>query len=95
MPNLTPADFAKNIAKYPITQMFTIPPLLRFLTRTPQDPEVLQRLASMTSIICAAAPLGPELQAEFKEKIRLASPSGTLNVRIMQAWGMTELTTIV
>ena len=92
MQNLEPASFAINIVRYPITHLFTIPSIIHFLTRTDQPREVMQSLASLTSITCSAAPLGATLQNDFVEKLRLATSDGILKTKIMQEWGLTETT---
>src|SRR5579859_7041467 len=87
--------FANNIARYPITQLYTIPSVILFLTRTPLPTEVTERLAGLTNIVCSAAPLGKKLQIEFMEKLRATTTDGMLKPKVMQIWGMTELTTVV
>jgi|SRR5579859_3582096 len=90
------AKFVKFLAIFPITIMFTIPPLIRYLalSSTPDTVAALERIANMYIFGIGAAPLGADLEAQFMAKITAAG-KGTSKVRVMQAYGMTELSAAV
>jgi acyl-CoA synthetase (AMP-forming)/AMP-acid ligase II len=49
----------------------------------------------MNMVMCAGAPLGPELELEFTRKLRAHSPNGEPKAKFMSIFGMSELTGMV
>jgi 4-coumarate--CoA ligase len=74
-------DFLGVIQKYRITHLQVAPPILIMLDKRSETPNY--DLSSLKSILCGAAPLSRELQNIVQRK---------LNVNVVQAWGMTEVT---
>ncbi|KAF2483340.1 4-coumarate-CoA ligase [Neohortaea acidophila] len=64
-----------------ITHIQTAPPVLVMLAKRPETEKY--DLSSLVNITCGAAPLSKELQNEVSDKLKL---------KIVQTWGMTELT---
>ncbi|KAF2702859.1 acetyl-CoA synthetase-like protein [Pleomassaria siparia CBS 279.74] len=73
--------FLENIQKHRITHIQTAPPVLVMLAKTPDTRRY--DLSSLQNILCGAAPLSKELQNEVSAKCHL---------KVVQTWGMTELT---
>ncbi|KAF1954215.1 acetyl-CoA synthetase-like protein [Byssothecium circinans] len=73
--------FLENIQKHRITHIQTAPPVLVMLAKRPETQNY--DLTSLQNILCGAAPLSKELQNEVSTK---------LNLKVVQTWGMTEVT---
>ncbi|KAF2798864.1 4-coumarate-CoA ligase [Melanomma pulvis-pyrius CBS 109.77] len=73
--------FLENIQNHHITHIQTAPPVLVMLAKRPETDKY--DLSSLQNILCGAAPLSKELQNEVSAKYDL---------KIVQTWGMTELT---
>lgn len=73
--------FLNNIQRYAITHLQTAPPVLVMLAKHPKTKDY--DLSSLQNILCGAAPLSKELQNEVSDRLQL---------KIVQTWGMTELT---
>ena len=74
-------QFLKNIQRYAITHLQTAPPVLVMLAKHPETKNY--DLSSLQNILCGAAPLSKELQNEVSDRFKL---------KVVQTWGMTELT---
>lgn len=74
-------DFLKNIEKYKVTALQTVPPVVVMLSKRPET--VKYDLSSIEYILCGAAPLSREMQNDVMSK---------LGCVIAQGWGMTETT---
>ncbi|PHH93259.1 hypothetical protein CDD83_9529 [Cordyceps sp. RAO-2017] len=73
--------FLATIERFRITSLHLVPPVLVMLSKRPETSRF--DLSSLTDIMCGAAPLSRELQAECQTRF---------GVNIRQAWGMTEAT---
>ncbi|KAF1814756.1 4-coumarate-CoA ligase [Eremomyces bilateralis CBS 781.70] len=73
--------FLSNIQKYRITHLQTAPPVIVMLAKRPECNSF--DLSSLRNIVSGAAPLANTLQNEVSDKY---------NLRIVQTYGMTELT---
>lgn len=73
--------FLENIQKHRITHIQTAPPVLVMLSKRPETSKY--DLSSLQNILCGAAPLSKELQNEVSAKC---------NLKVVQTWGMTEVT---
>ena len=75
------AHFLEAVQRYRISSAFLTPPILVDLTKSP----LVDRydISSLRSILCAAAPLGPELEQAAADKLGCA---------VRQGYGMTEAT---
>ncbi|KAF2646696.1 4-coumarate-CoA ligase 2 [Massarina eburnea CBS 473.64] len=73
--------FLQNIQNHRITHIQTAPPVLVMLAKRPETKSY--DLSSLQNILCGAAPLSKELQNEVSAKCDL---------KVVQTWGMTELT---
>lgn len=81
MKSFSYAAFLGHIQQHRITHIQTAPPILVMLAKRP---ETLQYdLGSLKNILCGAAPLSKELQNEV---------SARCGLKVVQTWGMTELT---
>lgn len=74
-------DFLSVIQKYQITHLQVAPPILIMLDKRSESSKF--DLSSLKGILCGAAPLSRELQNTVQRK---------LNLNVVQAWGMTEVT---
>lgn len=74
-------QFLNYIQHYKITHLQTAPPLLVMLAKRPESQKF--NLSSLENILCGAAPLSKELQNEVSDRFKL---------KVVQTWGMTELT---
>lgn len=74
-------SFLRHIAAHRVTHIQTAPPVVVMLAKRPETRD--HDLSSLVNILCGAAPLSAELQNEV---------SDGLGVKIVQTWGMTELT---
>lgn len=81
MSEFTFEQFLNAIQQYKITSLQVVPPILKMLTQRAETEQY--NLASITGIICGAAPLPHDLQNECRRKF---------GVNVRQGWGMTELT---
>lgn len=75
------AKFLGNIQKYRVTHIQTAPPVLVMLAKRPETMDY--DLSSLQNILCGAAPLSKELQNEVQTRF---------NLKVVQTWGMTEVT---
>ena len=74
-------NFLENIQNHRITHIQTAPPVLVMLAKRPETQKY--DLSSLQNILCGAAPLSKELQNEVSAKC---------NLKVVQTWGMTEVT---
>lgn len=74
-------DFLRTIQQYRITHLQVAPPILIMLDKRPETSTY--DLSSVRNILCGAAPLSRELQNNIQERFK---------VRVVQGWGMTEVT---
>ena len=74
-------DFLAAIQTYRITHLQVAPPILIMLDKRPETARY--DLSSIEAILCGAAPLSRDLQNSVQRR---------LNLRVVQAYGMTELT---
>jgi 4-coumarate--CoA ligase len=74
-------DFLRIIQTKRITTLQLVPPVLVLLAKRPEVAEY--DLSSLKKAVCAAAPLSKELQNEVSQRC---------GMKILQGWGMTELT---
>lgn len=74
-------EFLGHIQNHKITHIQTAPPVLVMLAKRPETDDF--DLSSLQNILCGAAPLSKELQNEVSAKCK---------VKIVQTWGMTEVT---
>lgn len=81
MPTFHYEQFLQTIARYKITMLQIPPPVLTMLCKRPETANY--DLGSLCRILAGAAPLSRELQNEVQSRFR---------VRVIQGWGMTELT---
>jgi acyl-coenzyme A synthetase/AMP-(fatty) acid ligase len=73
--------FLSHIQRHRITHIQTAPPVLVMLAKRPETKKY--DLSSLVNILCGAAPLSKELQNEVSTKF---------NLKVVQTWGMTEVT---
>ncbi|KAL4914625.1 hypothetical protein BDW62DRAFT_219918 [Aspergillus aurantiobrunneus] len=73
--------FLQTIQTFRITHLQTAPPILIMLDKRPETESY--DLSSVTNIICGAAPLSTDLQNTIQRRF---------NLRVVQGWGMTEVT---
>ncbi|KAF2153565.1 4-coumarate-CoA ligase [Myriangium duriaei CBS 260.36] len=74
-------SFLSHLQTHRITHLQTAPPVLVLLAKRPEVAS--HDLSSLRNILCGAAPLSADLQNAVSQK---------LNVKVVQTWGMTELT---
>ncbi|KAF9887229.1 hypothetical protein FE257_010357 [Aspergillus nanangensis] len=74
-------DFLTTIQKFRITHLQVAPPILIMLDKRPETTNY--DLSSVQNILCGAAPLSRELQNNIQNRFKL---------RVVQGWGMTEVT---
>lgn len=74
-------SFLSHLQNHKITHIQTAPPILVMLAKRPETSNY--DLSSLVNILCGAAPLSKELQNEVSQK---------LNLKVVQTWGMTEVT---
>jgi 4-coumarate--CoA ligase len=88
--SLTPCYFMRafnyrqwlgHIQNHKITHIQTAPPILVMLAKRPETQEY--DISSLVNILCGAAPLSKELQNDVSSKC---------NLKVVQTWGMTEVT---
>jgi len=96
MTGIDVAALKKYIIQFPLTRVMTLPPIVHFLNNL-NDPKVFRSLATLRELYVAAAPLGPSLQTEFENKLRAAGRAAGVKheVKVVQIWGMTELSAVV
>ncbi|OQO14039.1 hypothetical protein B0A48_00915 [Cryoendolithus antarcticus] len=75
------AEWLSHIQNHRITHIQTAPPILVMLAKRPETQKY--DLSSLINVLCGAAPLSKELQNEVSEKC---------NLKVVQTWGMTEVT---
>ncbi|KAF2084658.1 4-coumarate-CoA ligase [Saccharata proteae CBS 121410] len=73
--------FLANIERHRVTHIQTAPPILVMLAKRPETARY--DLSSLQNILCGAAPLSKELQNEV---------SARCGLKVVQTWGMTEVT---
>ncbi|KAK3080179.1 hypothetical protein LTS18_002901, partial [Coniosporium uncinatum] len=71
----------ENIQRHKVTHIQTAPPVLVMLAKRPETKDY--DISSLKNILCGAAPLSKELQNEVSDRFKL---------KVVQTWGMTELT---
>ncbi|KAK7545038.1 4-coumarate-CoA ligase [Phyllosticta citribraziliensis] len=81
MRSFTYRKFLEKMQNHRITHLQTAPPIIVMLAKRPETSEY--NLSSLVHILCGAAPLSAELQNEVSDRF---------GVKIVQTWGMTELT---
>lgn len=81
MSRYQPAYFLEAVQQHRISSAFLTPPILVDLTKSPLVDQY--DISSLRSILCAAAPLGPELEQAAADRLRCA---------VRQGYGMTEAT---
>jgi acyl-CoA synthetase (AMP-forming)/AMP-acid ligase II len=74
-------EFLSAIQCHRITHLQVAPPILIMLDKRPETPKY--NLTSLKHIICGAAPLSFDLQNNIQRRF---------GVRVIQGWGMTEVT---
>lgn len=74
-------DFLSIIQHYKITHLHVAPPIVVMLSKRPETANY--DISTVTDMLCGAAPLSKELQNDV---------SSRYGIRIIQAWGMTEVT---
>ncbi|OQO15166.1 hypothetical protein B0A48_00548 [Cryoendolithus antarcticus] len=74
-------EWLSHIQNHRITHIQTAPPILVMLAKRPETQKY--DLSSLINVLCGAAPLSKELQNEVSEKC---------NLKVVQTWGMTEVT---
>lgn len=75
------SKWLSHIQNHGITHIQTAPPILVMLAKREETRKY--DLSSLVNILCGAAPLSKELQNEVSEKF---------NLKVVQTWGMTEVT---
>ncbi|OQV07872.1 hypothetical protein CLAIMM_12231 [Cladophialophora immunda] len=75
-------EFLRHIQTHAITHLQTAPPVLVMLAKRPETENY--DISSLRNILCGAAPLSEELQNEVTSKLN--------GGRVVQTWGMTEVT---
>lgn len=70
-----------HIQNHRVTHIQTAPPILVMLAKRVETKDY--DLSSLVNILCGAAPLSKELQNEVSERF---------NLKVVQTWGMTEVT---
>ncbi|KAK5003756.1 hypothetical protein LTR28_009779, partial [Elasticomyces elasticus] len=75
------AKFLQHIQTHRVTHIQTAPPVLVMLAKRPETQSY--DLGSLVNILCGAAPLSKELQNEV---------SARCGLKVVQTWGMTEVT---
>ena len=75
------AQWLGHIQNHRITHIQTAPPILVMLAKRPETAKY--DLSSLVNVLCGAAPLSKELQNEVSDKC---------NLKVVQTWGMTEVT---
>ncbi|KAF2865819.1 4-coumarate-CoA ligase [Massariosphaeria phaeospora] len=73
--------FLANIQRHRITHLQTAPPVLVMLAKRPETKDY--DLTSLQNVLCGAAPLSKELQNDISTRF---------NLKVVQTWGMTEVT---
>jgi acyl-coenzyme A synthetase/AMP-(fatty) acid ligase len=86
----------KHIVEFKLTRLMTLPPIIHFLNNM-NDPEIFKGMAKLREILIGAAPLGAQIQLEFRDKLHKTVEKMGLNyrVKVVQIWGMTELSAAV
>lgn len=74
--------FLNNLQKYKITHVCVVPPVMVFLAKSPLVDQY--DLSSVKELICGAAPIGKEIEVTVKQRLNIQ--------RVLQAYGLTELT---
>ncbi|KZS94836.1 acetyl-CoA synthetase-like protein [Sistotremastrum niveocremeum HHB9708] len=79
-------DILDSIQKHRITHIYILPSIAVLLMKSPQVKDY--DLSSIIQIACSGAPLGTEVALAVE---KIVDPDGSKNVRLCQAWGMSEL----
>lgn len=85
LPRFEPELYLRNIEKYRPESISVVPPIMLLLAKHP----VVEQydLSSLRRIICAAAPLSPQLREAVELRFKKLYNTTILG---LQAWGMTE-----
>jgi acyl-coenzyme A synthetase/AMP-(fatty) acid ligase len=96
MSQLDVVALRKHIVQFPLTRIVTMPPIIHYFNNL-NDPKVFKSLAALRELFVAAAPMGSQLQLEFKEKLHAAGRAAgqDYDCQVVQLWGMTELAAAV
>jgi 4-coumarate--CoA ligase len=84
MPAFNFDQVLQNVAKFKISNLILVPPIVVALAKHPAVRDGSIDLSSVTSMGSGAAPLGREVS----EEVESIWPKGQVNVK--QGWGMTE-----
>ncbi|CAH1783073.1 unnamed protein product [Owenia fusiformis] len=80
MPKFDPQVYLNSIEKHRATMLHIIPPLVLFLTQSPEVHDI--DISTVNDVFCAAAPLGKTLAEDFTVKMKCD--------RLRQGYGLTE-----
>eukprot|EP00941_MAST-03F_sp_MAST-3F-sp1_P005661 g5661.t1 len=80
MPSHSIESFCSLVEEFKVTRAYIVPPIMIQLAKDPKVDEY--DMSSLRHLISAAAPLGCDIEAEVEARLS--------NVRVKQAWGMTE-----
>jgi acyl-CoA synthetase (AMP-forming)/AMP-acid ligase II len=84
IPRFEPESFLKAIARYRVSHLSVVPPLMHFLATHPAVDE--HDLSSLQKVGCGAAPLSAALEKKVRERIGCS---------VAQGFGMTESSGVV
>jgi 4-coumarate--CoA ligase len=84
IPRFEPESFLKAIARYRVSHLSVVPPLMHFLATHPAVDE--HDLSSLQKVGCGAAPLSAALERKVRERIGCS---------VSQGFGMTESSGVV
>ncbi len=84
MPRFEPESFLKTIARYRVSHLSAVPPLMHFLATHPAVDA--HDLSSLEKVGCGAAPLSAALEQKVRERIGCS---------VAQGFGMTESSGVV
>ncbi|KZT41663.1 acetyl-CoA synthetase-like protein [Sistotremastrum suecicum HHB10207 ss-3] len=79
--------FLDAIQRFRITDLVVVPPVAVLLAKSPLVKKY--DLSSLRTIVSGAAPLGTEVALAVE---KVLDPDGARNVKVAQAWGMSEVT---
>ncbi|CAL4058644.1 unnamed protein product, partial [Meganyctiphanes norvegica] len=82
VPKFDPKTFVKTVADHKLEHLHIVPPILAFLVNSPTATS--KALASLKSIVIAAAPVAPTLAHAIKDKL-------DKDIFFQEAYGMTEV----
>jgi acyl-CoA synthetase (AMP-forming)/AMP-acid ligase II len=84
VPRFEPESFLKTIARYRVSHLSAVPPLMHFLATHPALDE--HDLSSLEKVGCGAAPLSAALEQKVRERLGCA---------VAQGFGMTESSGVI